>query len=293
MPNARNTFFALTMPKRSHLVLETDDFQDVQISQDERVPYSGRSENTTVLLNLLRLVLTRHGRDQKIRKDHLSPILHRHNLKGNIITWINALRKEFEELFGITLLMSGNEIVVKSNLQPSSRCILDQLLMGDEFKPERSSNLNGSFQHLASHKRHEIIVNTPETILGGVIMLIVSLIVVNENHMRENDLFDVLNEFGLSENLSSVVANLNKSTQDILSDLVRREYVGKIITGKGRQNSQVDFCLGKTTLREIEPRSILKFLKNMVDRDEMHMKCIASVQRCFPDAILSEDLTRE
>lgn len=289
---ARNTFRRLRMPKRSHLVLDDDDYQDEQVSPEERSS-TGIAADTGVHLNLLRLVLTRYARNQKIRKDHLSPILHRHNLKGNIIPWINVLKKECERLFGITIFLSGNEIVVKSYLQLSSRNVLDQLLKGEDVRVRQSNgDLNGSFHLLASHKRREIIVNTPETILGGVIMLIVSLIVINENRMRESDLSDALNEFGLSEKLSSVVANLNKSTQDILSELVRREYIAKIIAGAGKRNSQVDFCLGKATLREIEPNSILMFLKNLFDQEEMQLKCLASVQRCFPDASLSGTLTR-
>lgn len=282
------------MPKRSHLVLDDDDYQEEQVSPGEQSS-SGLAADISVHLNLLRLVLTRYARNQKIRKDHLSPILHRHNLKGNIIPWINVLKGECERLFGITISLSGNEIVVKSYLQLSSRNVLDQLLKGEEDIGVRQSNgdLNGSFHLFASHKRHEIIVNTPETILGGVIMLIVSLIVINENRMRESDLSDALNEFGLSEKVSSVVANLNKSTQDILSELVRREYIAKIIAGAGKRNSQVDFCLGKATLREIEPNSILMFLKNLFDQEEMQLKCLASVQRCFPDATFPEALTRE
>ncbi|SGZ52295.1 CIC11C00000000114 [Sungouiella intermedia] len=285
-------FLKKLMSKRSHSELDNDEYQDEQ-TPFEQVNNDDRLIDSSVLLSLLRLVLTRHARNQRIRKDHLAPILHRHNLKGNIITWFNSLKKEFEDLFGITLIMSGNEIFLLNNLQLSSREALDGLLKREDVGINQAdSNFNDLLYHMSNHKRKDVIVNTSETIMSGIVILIISVIVVNENRIRETNLLEVLDGFGLSENLSSIVANINKNTQDILSELVRREYIGKLVTGAD-QNSQVDYCLGKAALRDIEPKSILRFLQGLFHHEDMHLKCYKTVQRCFPEASLSEPVARD
>lgn len=282
------------MSKRSHLELQDDDYRKELVDRDVTFQYDGISTNPGVILSLLRMVISRHSRNQKIRKEHFAPILHRYNLKGNILPWIKVLKIEFENLFGITIQLSGNEIVVTNDLNPESRNLLTQLLKQERPRDlPTGSNYHDQFYLLPRHKRSGVIINTLESIFGGLIVLIVSIIVVNENRVREADLLDTLNEFGLSENLNLLVANLNKNVQEILAELVRRDYISKAESRANNQGSQVDYSLGKRSLRELDPHFLLLFMQSMFEHELMRQKCIKTIQRCFPEISIQTQPTSD
>lgn len=278
------------MSKRSHLELEDEPFSLTGDDAEITSSYDDVVSNTGVLLNLFRMIIARYSRHRRIRKEHFTPILHRYNIKGNINQWVKLLQENLEDLFGMTLHVIGNEIVVTNNLELSSLEVLALLFDEETVHLQRSGNNLADPLHLMPHHRRlAVAVNTVESILGGILVLIVCIIVVHENRIREVDLLEALKEFGFSKNLSTLVANLNRNTQDILGELVRRDYLSKSVSQTGDQLNQVDYCLGKRALREFQPEVIVDFMSGMFEQGEMHQKCMKTVQRCFPEANITVD----
>lgn len=278
------------MSKRPYLNIEDDEYQDEVGEIEELNRIGGTSTNAAILLGLLRMVLSRQSRNQKVRKEHFAPILHRHNLKGNVKPWILLLQMELKNLFGFDLQPIGNELVVTNSLEPDSKNLLAILLESNNQDTHDGYSIHDPLYLLPRHQRSISTVSTTEMVLGGVIVLVICILVSNENRMRELNLLDALNGFGLSENLNVQVASLNKNTQEIVTELVRREYIERVSNSSVSQNFEVEICLGKRSMREFEPQMIFSFMQQLFDQEEMQRKCIKTIQRCFPGWSPSEDL---
>lgn len=265
------------MVKRTRSDIEIGDEQEFSTDSGPNLVLA----DVGVIQSLLRMVMSRHSRNQKLRKEHFAGILRRFNLKGNIIPWIEVLRKETETVFGFTIKQMGNEIVIIDNLELKSRAVLATVLQTEASATRPPLHDQNHF--MPRNRRSLTIVNTSDLISGGISMLVICIIVVNENRIRESDLLDALNVFGLSDNLNAMVANLNKNTQDVLSELVKKEYLEKSSPLQGDLSSPAEFSLGKRALREFSPQNILEVLLSMHDQEELRQKCYKTIQRCFPD----------
>lgn len=239
--------------------------------------------SSAIVSILLRMVMTRSARNQKIRREHFTAILHKHNVKGNTKAIISQVDAELKEVFGLKLDQSTNDIVLVSNLQKDTKLLLQKLVEngdGSEFK----GNPYDTFYFMNKEKRNETTVSMLDSIFGGIIMLLIGLVIVNENRIRESDLLDGLSQFGFSENLNIVVPNLNKTTQEVLTEATKKEYLQKLVAqAHGGEPAIVSYALGKRTLREFDAHTLLEFLNEIVEQEELKPKCIETVKRCFPD----------
>ncbi|OVF07942.1 putative Smc5-Smc6 complex subunit [Clavispora lusitaniae] len=239
--------------------------------------------SSAIVSILLRMVMTRSARNQKIRREHFTTILHKHNVKGNTKAIISQVDAELKEVFGLKLDQSTNDIVLISNLQKDTKLLLQKLVEngdGSEFK----GNPYDTFYFMNKEKRNETTVSMSDSIFGGIIMLLIGLVIVNENRIRESDLLDGLSQFGFSENLNIVVPNLNKTTQEVLTEATKKEYLQKLVAqAHGGEPAIVSYALGKRTLREFDAHTLLEFLNEIVEQEELKPKCIETVKRCFPD----------
>lgn len=283
-----NALIRRAMAKRVHSDTEENYDRDYVTNEHESALGSGITpSNSNVVPSLLRMVITRQARNQKIRREHFTLILHSHNLKGNTKPWITTVNSELKALFGLELIPSGgSDLSVVSCLQSESKRAFGKLIRMEQNLEESGRSLQDPLFYLPRQKRSQLIVNTTELLQGGIAMLIICIIVVNGNRVREADLIETLTEFGFSENLNIQVANLNKSSQDVLQELTKREYLHKSVSNSSdRSNLQiVDYSLGKRSIREFAPQDMLAVIEEIMGFDnERNQKCVKTVQLCFPN----------
>lgn len=260
--------------------------EDVDYSEQDGTPGPGadvRISTSGVTSSLLRMIMTRSAKNQKIRKEHFTPILHKYHIKGNSKPYILEVAKQIEETFGLKLVQNATDMVLISNLEKETKLLLQELLQEDETEAPKG-NPYDLFYFMNQNTRRETTVSTLDTLFGGIIMVVLGLIVISENRIREADLVDALGHFGFSENLNIVIPNLNKTTQEFLNDVTKREYLEKETADAGAgEPAIVNYKLGKRALREFDLYTMLEFLKDIVPQDELKFKCIETIKRCFPD----------
>lgn len=280
------------MAKRAHSDVEySDEDRDQQSENGQAVSSDNETPRYNVVPSLVRMILTRHSRNQKVRREHFTPVLHQHGLKGAIKPWIAAVDAELRSYFGLKLdTSSGSDMCVVSCLHPDSRRVLKKLLDSDPSPNGSGRSLTDSQFLLPRNRRGLGMLNTAEMLQGGLAMLVICLIVVNENRIRESDLVETLAEFGLSENLNTPVANLNKSSQDVLQELTKREYLLKQTSRASDGNNQptIDYKLGKRTIKEFNPEELLGVIVEIMgEDDDTSQKSIGTLERCFPGFLSS------
>lgn len=264
---------------------------DIDYSERDATPEVDVTISSSVVVSaLLRMIMTRNARNQKIRKEHFTPILHKYHIKGNTKPYILEVNKELEEVFGLTLVQNGTDMALVSNLKDDTKLLLQELYQENGSTDTPQGNPYDLYYFTNLNARRETTVSTQETIFGGIVILVLGLVIVNENRIRETDLLDALGQFGFSENLNIVVPNINKTTQEFLNDLTRREYLDKEATeARSGEPAIVNYLLGKRALREFGPATMLEFLKDIVQRDELKLKCLETIKRCFPEFTESEE----
>lgn len=258
---------------------------DVDYSEQEGTPgVDVTMPSSGVVSSLLRMILTRSAKNQKIRKEHFTPILHKYHIKGNTKPYILEVSKELEDVFGLKLVQNATDMVLTSSLEKETKLLLQELLQDNDDADTLKGNPYDLFYFMNQNTRREMTVSTQETLFGGIVMLVLGLVIISENRIREGDLLDALGQFGFSENMNIVIPNLNKTTQEFLNDVAKREYLEKeVAEARAGEPAIVNYRLGKRALREFDPSTMLEFLREIVPQDEMRRKCIETIKRCFPD----------
>lgn len=241
--------------------------------------------DNAVLQSLTRMILARHSRSLKLRKEHFGVVLRQLNVKGNINPWLELIQVEVRNVFGFTVDQVGSELCIKDVLEDSSKNLLSEILETEQLIAR--SSLHEQNYHMSDGKRQQCIVNTSDSMIGGITILVICLTVVNENRIRESDLQEYLETFGLPNSLNLSIANLNRTTQEVLADIVRKEYLQRLPLTQEGGSALFEYTLGKRALREMPPQMIIEFMLAMHDLDEMRQKCIKTVKQCFPDVIIS------
>lgn len=269
------------MSKRTRTQVE----DDVDYSEQEGTPEVDLAlPGSGVVSSLLRMIMTRSAKNQKIRKEHFTPILHKYHIKGNIKPYILEVNKELEDIFGLTLVQNGTDMTLASNLKNDTKILLLELLQDTDGTDSLKGNPYDLFYFMNQNTRRETTVSTQETLFGGIVMLVLGLVIISENRIREADLIDALGQFGFSENLNIVIPNLNKTTQEFLNDVTKREYLEKeVAEARNGEPAIVNYMLGKRALREFDLQTMLEFLRDIVQNDNLKLKCAETIKRCFPD----------
>lgn len=262
---------------------ETDDDSDPEFQADA----SSLLNESLVIAALIRLVLARLSKNLKIRKEHISQVIHSHNLKAHTRSIVTRLNSELKEVFGLSLEQLGNEMLVLSHLQDESRDALYELF-DVQISSSSHLNLQDSLHILPSDKREPVLINSTEHVLGGLILLVVCLLVVNENRMRESDLIAALKNFGFTENLNVSVPSFSKTSPELIGEIIKRDYIQRTSLLSNKEGGGGDLALGKKALRELEPDAIYRFICEVFGGEDHNGKCLKSVVRCFPHFRIAE-----
>lgn len=262
------------MHKRSRV----DTYED---ESDNSKDYFDESLNSSILINLSRAIFSRQAKSLKIRREHLTPALPKNTRKTTLKESINILNESLQELLGLHLDQNGNEYYLHSCLEPKSKDILHELLSDDP--QEIVSNTSQDIHSLIpAHKRHPVVVNTYENCMGGFQLLVIIILVLSQNRISETDLHEALYSFGFSSRLNITMPVFNQPVQNIVAEMVRREYLDRSKSKSTLGEYDVGYTLGKRALREFSPETLHTILEDIVSLEEHKSKISKSLRRCFP-----------
>lgn len=271
------------MPKRRLSDLEGSDNQEAESDNAQDATING-----TVVLNLARVVFSRQAKYLKIRREHLAPVMNKSLLRGQFNLYIKSLNEELEKLLGLHLVQNGTEFHLLSSLKPESKDILHEL-----FKDDQNTSGNNLREEYASSKppqsRTPVVGNNRDCCLGGIQLIVIFLIVLNQNRISETDLLDSLASFGLTSRLNVTIPLFNTSIQPLIAEMVRKDYIEKSGTRTvNQEDSNGEYSLGKRCLQEFPPKTLQALLKVIVPSEDFNEKINTSLRRCFPDFDVSE-----
>lgn len=274
------------MSKRRHTALEETEYEEETDAFEDTL-------NSTILPSLVRVFLARQAKALKTRREHIVPLISKNGPRGNLKQWLKSLNEEFDRLLGLRVELAGTEYYVVSSLDDRAKGILHELLQDDEQL--RKQNKRDANQPMGANKRQPIVGNTVESYLSGVLLLVMMIIVLSQNRISESALFEALRSFGLSARLNITNPVFNTPVQNVVADLVRREYVEKLKPTNATQgpDSDVDYALGKRALREFPPKTIKRLLETIIVQPELQSKIDTALRRCFPDYVNDEKVAAE
>ncbi|OBA23923.1 hypothetical protein METBIDRAFT_30287 [Metschnikowia bicuspidata var. bicuspidata NRRL YB-4993] len=237
-----------------------------------------------IVADIIRMILGKVSRNLRIRNEHIHSILQTLYSKGNLKYWISAVKKELEFTYGLSLEQCGSDITVFSNLKAHSREIFYSLCEANSPLVDYQANLLSSIFLIHKSKKDLMSINTSDKVMGGITMLIISIIVLSENRINENDLVNSLSAFGISSNLSIPVPLLNKPIQNILGDIAKRDYIKKTSpAGADQSGSYIEYSLGERCKREFDSQCIYNFFLQIYKEKDLQDKICESMKRCFPE----------
>lgn len=248
----------------------------------EKDSYHRSNEMTLIVSACIRTIFSREAKNQKIRRETLQGSVLAFTSRVGLKACLQNINEDLESVFGLRLNYATNEYNIVSSLSESSRDALLRLWQSDAEDDRSEGDMAelkispDDVSKCTSQARQELVV-------GGITILIVALVVLSDNRLREQELIGHLEFFGLSGSLNHKIPGLNQSLHSFLDYLLKKEYLSRASNPtSSEQSSHQEFTLGKRTLREIDPSDVVAFLKTLSDSEQFREQAQNSVLRCFP-----------
>ncbi|ODV80634.1 MAGE-domain-containing protein [Suhomyces tanzawaensis NRRL Y-17324] len=265
--------------------------------------YNRDSELQDAVGKVIRLVLGREAKGQLIRREHITGVLSRRRISFEVI--LKETRHQLEEVYGMKLVetpvlgeMSKKktktkpkaQYVVVNGLAAGSRRVLGEIwTQASEYEVDNGKKFTDSGYFLPKFRHTDTPGTNHELVKLGVVALVVSLVVLAENHLSEAELFRSLAGFGLSDKLESRNSNYHLNLGELMAELAKKDYVNREIT-----EQVTAYSLGRRALVEFNPHSVFEFVRGIYgDHFDSTTKqqTIVTIERVYGAAV-AEDLAR-
>lgn len=268
------------------------------------------------IASMLRTVIARSTTNRPISASLLRPAV-KGRMKLNEA--IEHLNFELAEVWGLKLQPidspkpngpgKNSGYILVNAMSQAEKDILDQLWIDvDEVHENNHRNSNEEQFFLPKHQRDPLPSDNAELLKTGVTAMILSIIIIEQNHLSRPKLIKCLNKFGLSSNAGNKNSNLDGNILSLLEELERKEYITRAVaqtndTINGNTNSQRRkkppddntfefYNLGSRALLEFTPMSFYNFIKEIYGSrfdSSTKDKVLITLQRAF-NRTFEEDL---
>ncbi|KAK7677427.1 hypothetical protein QCA50_019647 [Cerrena zonata] len=289
---------------------------------------SNAQYRTDSVIGVVRMIISRHSKYQMVRREHISQAInqvlgengredgHRSNRgPGYNKLVLDEAKQDMKEIFGMDLVHlptlkgdSGEEetnkrrktnndgktkISTKSNGSMGLRLYTGDLI--SEVDNER--NTNDAQFYLPKYYKLNTPSSNMELIKMGIILLIIGILIIQENHINEQDLVKILKKFGISDNLNHKIPNLNMNLTEFINELIRKDYIIRS-TPKSKQTETTNgsFSLGVRTFMELDPKSIFEIIKDIYGDNfdlDTKRKTVVTIERTYGESIQFQDEAEE
>lgn len=270
------------MPKR---LRDEADYQPPSADLDFTNSFTKPFPSEDVTVALVRMVITRESRNLKTRKDHIGSILKDNAMRTNLRFKGSHADHDLRNIFGISAQFDRPVVDVGSCLPHDSRTLLQRLLKSDD-----GPSINVKDQLLSSllHCPDRGYAGTLDPLLlafGGVLMLTLCILVINEGKISETALLQHLARFGVPSSPNLKIPNFNIDLHTFIQDLVKRDFVVKrdmdsIDSHAKESYYELGLRLGRDFSTE-EFKSVFEAV--MGERETWSQKIDVCLERCFLD----------
>ncbi|RCK59307.1 Non-structural maintenance of chromosome element 3 [Candida viswanathii] len=277
------------------------------------------AEMQHVISQVVRLALSRELAGKNIRSDNIAKYI-RHNFgrkvtTGKLIEEANAVLKL---VYGLTIedvsssnttdkqktkpekeqpatkmrktASSKGPYIIVSNLLAESRNILGELWNRDLRTTFKRSDLGGRKFFLPDYERTLAPGANYDLVKTGIMLVVISMVILNENHIQETTLFRKLRKFGILDDLNRKNSNINMNAKDLLNDLTQKEYLlRKKLKGRTELEDIFDYSLGKRSLVEFSPQGVFEYIKMIYgDNYDSNIaeRALVTIERAYGVAVV-------
>lgn len=171
-------------------------------------------------------------------------------------------REDKKSLKSRKVTSDKNPSIVTSSLLSKSRAILGELWNKNLAKNVKKIDIGGNKFFLPKYSITSVPGSHYELVKTGIMLVIISHIILNENHVSESALLKTLHKFGISSNLNVKNSNFNLNSQELLKELVNKDYILKnVIKGRTELENIFDYSIGQRSLVEFSPQGVFDYIK--------------------------------
>lgn len=286
--------------------------------------YESRSHNNSefkdVENQVVRYIMSRELKSQVIRREHITQLYS--NRRINYDELMKRVKQTLKEVYGLTLVVmppkegekknkssqsSGRQPLILTNcLSPEGRSVLHDIwLEGSDVAVPNNRNTGDDQYFLPRYNKTSSLGSNTDMVKTGVTLLIMTLLIISENHMSEHELVKGLRRFGLSDHPNTKNSSLNASLPELINELVKREYLEKEIQKDSNNVENVDYKLGRRSLVEFTPLSVFAYVKTVYGDSfdlDTEKKALSTIEKAYgisldvapaliPESTPTQDLT--
>mmetsp|Transcript_7795 Transcript_7795/g.9830 ORF Transcript_7795/g.9830 Transcript_7795/m.9830 type:complete len:328 (-) Transcript_7795:289-1272(-) len=276
------------------------------------------SEFKDVENQVVRYIMSRELKSQVIRREHITQLYS--NRRINYDELMSRVKQTLMEVYGLTLVFmspkegdkknksgqsSGRQPLVLTNcLSPEGRSVLQEIWLGDsDVAIPNNRNTGDNHYFLPKYNKTSSLGSNIDMVKTGVTLLIMTLLIISENHMSEHELVKGLKRFGLSDDPNTKNSSFNASLPELINELVKREYLEKEVQKDSNNVDNVDYKLGRRSLVEFTPLSVFAYIKTVYGDSfdiDTEKKALTTIQKAYgisldvaPAAIPEEAATQD
>lgn len=250
--------------------MSSDYESDVEIA-----PNTDLSETTSPVI---RAIFARSLKAQMIRREHILLAMQTGGRqKPKYDTVMASVAKELDSIFALKLVPvltkeepvskkrrtaapSRPPMVLVNSLSSRSRAVLAKMWADDDGQVPNNRNTNDAGFLIPKYSRTATPASNADLVRLGLILLVVVLLVVAENHLSEDELLRVLRPFGIPDSANKIIPGVNTNVHELLADMAKREYIR--VDG-GTDGAQSSYALGRRAFVEYSPGAIFLCLKDI------------------------------
>lgn len=254
------------MRKRIYNEVENHNYQFQDDVETNEVHKATLDED--VMASIIRWILSKEARNLKVRKDHISTIIREHGSKVNLKAVEQEINKELCEVFGLSIFLEGPSIETRCHLAESSQDLLRTILVDNVERKQPVKNPRLEICSIAMQKRPSGSPNAMQLIGGGLGLLILCIVLINDGQAHETLLIETLNSFGILKSRNVASVGFHFDVDEVIRDLVRKEYLAKNVSVSWDGASEsICFTLGSRAFRDYPIQNFRKVIKNIFDDD--------------------------
>lgn len=248
---------------------------------------------------VIRYIMSRELKNQFIRREHITQLYT--NRRVNYDVLIERVQHKLQDIYGLKFVsMPPKEGDKKSKLSQSktkqplmltnclsrkARSVLGEIWIKDSETTVPNNRNTGDNQYfLPKYSKTSALKANSDLIKSGITLLVITLLVISENHLSEHELVVSLKKFGISDGLNNKNSNINTNLADLMNDLTKKEYLVREVLRSSDNVSTVDYKLGRRSRAEFTPLSVFEFIKVIYGGDfdsDTQKKTLASIERAY------------
>ncbi|CCE80024.1 Piso0_003120 [Millerozyma farinosa CBS 7064] len=257
-------------------------------SGTKRRKVGAESSRPRELVNqVVRLMLMKEHKRQLIRREHIASMYTGRRVRFEEV--LGSARERLEDTYGLTIATLPEKsrgegartagratVALTKHLSPDAAAVLGEL-WDDDIRERQPSTSPGDTSRLAAPGADARRVES------GMTLLALCLLLVSENYMSEHELKQSLASFGVGDR-PVAVAGLDLTASDLISSLVKKEYLYRDVQKTADSSEHVSYTVGRRALAEFPPTAMFNTIRAIyapADDEDVQKKAALTIERAY------------